>query len=32
MTVDELKKLCKDRKIKGYLGKKKEELIHMFSN
>ena len=32
MKLDELKQLCRDRKIKGFSGKKKEELINMLSN
>jgi len=31
MTVVQLTKLCKDRKIKGYSGKKKNNLIEMLS-
>jgi len=32
MTVEELKQLCRDEKITGFSGKKKEELINMLSN
>jgi hypothetical protein len=31
MTIPELKKLCKDKNIKGYSGKKKELIIKMLS-